>query len=154
MKTILVLLLILTVGVAIGTVFVWSDPPFEVAKMFFEHSRKQEVERAKQLWSLDPGLSDPNLPQDREGSSVRFRRDIFFAKQIAEGGDQIIDHREFSKDKSSTVLCLSVRNEKGLKRVLRVVMIKTNFGWRISDMMNANEDVLAVLNEDCGTVEF
>lgn len=153
MKMIIGLFLVMTVGITSGLVVNRGDSPIEVASDFFEFSRAQKTEQASRLWSLEPDVRNETLPVASD-KFYRFRWDLHYASTIADTGDQIVDHREFQKGDSATVLCLSLLNTNGLRRVFRVSMIKTESGWKIFEMMNANEDVLAAVHGDCGTVSF
>ena len=142
---------ILTIGIF---VFGKNDTPVEVTSKYFELSRIQKFEEASNLWSKDKIIKSDNSEISVKSNAKEFRFDISYSKEIFEYQYEILDFREFSKSDDSTVLCLSIKNQNQRKTIFRVELSQYGGSWKINNMKDASEDALAVIHNDCSTINF
>ena len=137
-----------------GVVFIGSKTkPIDVVRKYFELSKNQQIEEAGHLWSNDNSVKTEE-PAVISNGGEKYRFDISYSKEISESQYEILDFKEFPKSDNSTVLCLSLQSKGQRKLVFRVELSSINRTWKINNMQNANEDVLAVIHKDCNTVDF
>ena len=149
---------LLVVCVLSVSIFIFgkSDTPIEVVRKYFELSRNQKFEEASALWSKDNALESRKSEitvKSVTANAEKFRYDISYAEEIYRSKYEIVDYREFIKSENTIVLCLSLKQDQR-KLIFRVELLQNKGYWKIINMKDASEDALAVINNDCNTVNF
>ena len=126
------------------------DLPVDVLNSFFEYSREQKYDEAGQLWGKSKQTEIKVINKSGESN---FRMDLSYSREIFDYQYKIVDHKEFRKTEDETVLCLSIVDKNNRELLFRSELELIENKWKITSLKDAREDVLAVINNDCGTLK-